>query len=159
MPTNFPNPWASTLEQQDEDLPLAMVIMVGLWYTDHREGMHPNLLIPQWKIRMRQLLEAAEKRKIVKDLLVLAEVEVPTDRDDGNVHKKDDVDEMNRWLRETFDDWVKKGKQNKAKTRVVLGERSILRFGTYTVELIESFFRTHSHRFQFNHFASIRSYS
>ncbi|GAA5837928.1 hypothetical protein JCM5353_004285 [Sporobolomyces roseus] len=120
MPTNFPNPWSSTLEQQAQDLPLAMVIMVGLWYTDHREGMHPNLLIPQWKIRVGQLLEAAEKRKIVKDLLVLAEVEVPTDRDDGNVHKKDDVDEMNRWLRETFNEWVKSGKQNKAKTRVVL---------------------------------------
>jgi len=111
MFTNFPNPWSSTLEQQEEDLPLAMVVMVGLWYTDHREGMHPNLLVPQWKIRMKQLLEAAEKRKIVKDLLVLAEVEVPTERDDGEVHKKEDVGEMNQWLRETFEEWVKSGRQ------------------------------------------------
>ncbi|GAA5869469.1 hypothetical protein JCM1840_005475 [Sporobolomyces johnsonii] len=114
LPPDVHDSWSG-----DSELPLAMLIMVGLWYTDSRPGMHPDQGIPQWQGWIERILEAAEQRKLVKDVLVVSEVEVPTERDDGEVHSKEAVREMNQWLRERFERWKSEGRQARARTRVV----------------------------------------
>ncbi|GAA5926322.1 hypothetical protein JCM1841_005534 [Sporobolomyces salmonicolor] len=114
LPSDVHDPWSGSSE-----LPIAMVIMVGLWYTDSRPGMHPEEGIPEWKGWIERILEAAEQRKLVKEVLIVPEVEVPTERDDDEVHSKKAVREMNRWLRERFETWRSEGRQARANTRVV----------------------------------------
>ncbi|BGP35477.1 hypothetical protein JCM10296v2_007315 [Rhodotorula toruloides] len=99
-------------------IPLAIVFSTGLWYIDPRPNMYPRFRVPEWKEDVMRILEAAKTKKLAR-VMVIAEVEVPTEKDDLEVHPPAEAREMNRWLRGVMEERTASGEAERAVTPVV----------------------------------------
>ncbi|BGP11496.1 hypothetical protein JCM10049v2_007403 [Rhodotorula toruloides] len=99
-------------------IPLAIVFSTGLWYIDPRPNMYPRFRVPEWKEDVMRILEAAKTKKLAR-VMVIAEVEVPTEKDDLEVHPPAQAREMNRWLRGVMEERMVSGEAERAVTPVV----------------------------------------
>ncbi|BGP03597.1 hypothetical protein NBRC10513v2_007330 [Rhodotorula toruloides] len=99
-------------------IPPVIVFSTGLWYIDPRPNMYPRFRVPEWKEDVRRILEAAKTKKLAR-VVVIAEVEVPTEKDDLEVHPPEEAREMNRWLREVMEERMVSGEAERAVTPVV----------------------------------------
>lgn len=115
-------PPLNTTVSNSSTVPLAIVFSTGLWYIDPRPGMYPRFRVPEWKDDVMRILEAARTKKLA-EVVVIAEVEVPTDKDDLSVHPPQEARDMNAWLKEVMEERQASGEAEEAVTPVVFGAR------------------------------------
>ncbi|BGP27737.1 hypothetical protein JCM10295v2_006712 [Rhodotorula toruloides] len=111
-------PPLNTTMTNSSTTPLAIVFSTGLWYIDPRPTMYPRFRIPEWKHDVMRILDAAKTKKLA-EVVVIAEVEVPTDKDDFDVHPPQEAREMNKWLRGVMEARLASGEVERAVTPVV----------------------------------------